>query len=216
MKNAPIAVIETRWWDKGNHSVRPMFEALAALNYDNPSAIYYDMFSERASLRTALKQRCEDGTTKVVYLATHGDESSTYIGQSAATAISRSEFKNILRKTNGTKQLSGLFLGTCYTATNKMINFLLAGGTANLQWVAGYTESVDWIEGTAIDMVFFHYLTSEYIRNTSRKKGKLSDVSIAKFAATEVMKLIPAAHSKYGFNIYYSDGSTVVSMFSGK
>ena len=216
MTQAPVAVIETRWWEDGNHSVKPMFEALAALNHSNPSAILYDMFSEKHSLESVLTARCSDGVTCVIYLATHGDKSSTYIGQSASTAISRTEFKNVLCKANTKGQLKGLFLGTCYTATNNTVSFLLNGGGSKLTWAAGYTESVEWIEGTAIDMVFFHHLTSEYVRNKSRKKGKKSDVEMAKFAATEVMKLIPAAHSKYGFNIYYAEGKKVVSMLSGK
>ena len=216
MTQAPVAVIETRWWDHGNHSVKPMFEALAALNYSNPSVILYDMFSEEHSLERVLSSRCSDGTTRAIYLATHGDASSTYIGQNPNTAISRTKFKNILCKANAKGQLKGLFLGTCYTATNNTVSFLLSGGDSKLSWAAGYTESVEWIEGTAIDMVFFHHLTTEYVRNKSRKKGKKSDVEMAKIAATELMKLIPAAHSKYGFNIYYADGKKVESMLSGK
>ena len=42
-----FSVIESRWWSDGNHSVRPLFEALAGIHYDNPSAFYYDMFSEK-------------------------------------------------------------------------------------------------------------------------------------------------------------------------
>jgi hypothetical protein len=216
MSNAPVSVIETRWWEKGNHSVKPIFEAVAALNYGNPSAIYYDMFSEKNSLASTLEMRCKDKTTKVLYLATHGDASSTFIGKDEANEISRTEFKNLLQNANSKSQLDGLFLGTCYTATNKTIEFVMDKGSTKLNWVAGYTENVDWVEGTAIDMVFFHHLTREYIRNSSRKRGKWSAVEIAKFAATEVMKLIPAAHSKYGFNIYYLDDKNVTSMFAGK
>lgn len=216
MIHAPFAVVETRWWKDGNHSVRPLFESVAALQYENPSAFLYDMFCDESSLSTIIHQRCSDEATQVIYLATHGNEEATAIGQNAETAISRTKFRNILRDSNKKKQLSGVFLGTCYMAKNKTIEFLLDAGGTKLTWMAGYTESVDWIEGSAIDIVFFNYLAQEYKRNKSRKKRKKTAAEMAKTAATELMRLIPSAHSKYGFNFYHLEGKEVRSMFDGK
>lgn len=67
----PISVIESRWWSTGNHSVRSLFEAVAAINYSNPSAFFYDMFADRSSLQTVFSSRAQDGTTEVVYTAAH-------------------------------------------------------------------------------------------------------------------------------------------------
>ena len=94
MSNGPISIIETRWWDKGNHSIRPLFEAVAGIHFNNPSAFYYDMFSNRSSLKSILSTRCNDEVTKVIYLATHGNDNE--IGQSSELAISRTEFRNDL------------------------------------------------------------------------------------------------------------------------
>ena len=216
MLQAPFSVVETRWWKDGNHSVRPLFESVAALQYDNPSAFLYDMFCDESSLSTIMHQRCSDGATEVVYLATHGNEEATAIGQNEDTAITRTKFRNVMRSANKKKQLSGMFLGTCYTAKNKTIEFLLDGGGTKMSWMAGYTEEVDWIEGSAIDIVFFNYLAQEYKRNRSRKNGKKSPVEMAKTAATELIKLIPSAHFKYGFNFYHLEGKEIRSMFDGK
>lgn len=216
MNHAPVSIIETRWWQQGNHSVKPIFEAVAALNFNNPSAFLYDMFSDRSSLKTIITQRCADKTTTVIYLATHGNAEATAIGQNIQEPISRTEFKNIVCSANKGKQVKGLFLGTCYTAQNGTIKFILQSGKTNLSWVAGYSEEVDWIEGSAIDMIFFNHLTNEYLKNKSRKQAKKTDAQIAKMAATETIKVIPAAHSKYGFNLYYFDGKSITSMFDGK
>lgn len=213
MSSGPISIIETRWWDEGNHSVRPIFEAVAGIHYNNPSTFFYDMFSNQSSLQNILNVRCNDSVTKVIYLATHGDD--TEIGQTDELAISRTAFRNALITANKKKQLSGLYLGTCYTGNTDTASFLLNTGKANLDWVAGYTTSVDWVDGTAIDMVFFHRLTEEYKKNKSRHK-KASPSEMAKKAATELNKLIPGSHSQYGFNIFFRDGKKVASMFAGK
>jgi hypothetical protein len=170
------------------------------------------MFSNRSSLNNILHVRCSDEQTKVIYLATHGDDNN--IGQTDDLAISRTEFRNDLISANKKKQVSGLYLGTCYTGNADTARFLLSDGKANLGWVAGYTESVDWVDGSAIDMVFFHKLTEQHVKNKSRKK-KLSAQEMAKIAATELNKLIPGSHSKYGFNIFFCEGKKVTSMFDG-
>lgn len=213
MSHGPISIIETRWWDQGNHSIRPIFEAVAGIHFNNPSTFFYDMFSNRSSLKSVLDVRCNDQTTKVIYLATHGNDNE--IGQSAELAISRTEFRNDIVAANKKKQVAGLYLGTCYTGNTDTASYLLNNGKSNLAWVAGYTESVDWIDGSAIDMVFFHKLTEQYVKNKSRHK-KLTAQEMAKIAATELNKLIPGSHSKYGFNIFFSDGKNITSMFDGK
>ena len=150
---------------------------------------------------------------KVIYLATHGND--TQIGQTVELAISRTELRNDLTSANKSKQVCGLYLGTCFTGNSDTARFLLNNGSSNMDWVAGYTESVDWVDGSAIDMVFFHKLTEEYIKNKSRHR-KASANDMAKKAATELIKLIPGSHSKYGFNIYFRDGKKITSMFDGK
>ena len=215
MNHAPFSIVETRWWEDGNNSVRALFEAVAALQYENPSAFLYDMFCDESSLDTIMHQRCTDGKTHVVYLATHGNEEATAIGHDESTLISRTKFRNILRNANAKGKLTGLYLGTCYMAQNKTIEFLMDSGRTKLSWMAGYTESVDWIEGSAIDMVFFNYLAQEYRKNKSSKKKK-TGAEMAKTAATELMRLIPSAHSKYGFTFHSFNGKKLTSMLDGK
>lgn len=206
----PLAVIESRWWSSGNHSVRSLFEAVAAIHYSNPSEFFYDMFADRSSLKTVFSTRAQDGQTEVVYLASHGNQNQ--IGPTPKTAISRTEFRNIIKSDNSAGQIKGLFLGTCLTGNTDTAKFLLHSST-NLVWVAGYSKSVDWVDGSAIDMVFMSKLAALYRANKSKKKGKLSPRALAHDAATQLVKLIPGAYTQYGFNIYFNDNGAFTSMF---
>lgn len=211
MTSCPFSVVESRWWSTGNHSVRPLFEAVAALHYDNPSAFLYDMFVNRASLSTVLGMRGKDKRTEIIYLASHGNEN--HIGPDSANAISRAEARNCFIAANGNGQIKGLFLGTCLTGNTAVAKFFLEKPETKLDWFAGYSDSVHWIDGTAIDMIFFSKLAELYVENKSKKKGKLSARSMAHTAATNLVKLVPGAHSTYGFNIYFHENNKLTSMF---
>ena len=208
----PIAVVESRWWRTGNHSVRQLFAAVAAIHYENPSAFYYDMFADRSSLQTILQARAQDGVSEVIYVASHGD--SNCISPTPATAISRTEFRNILKNCNAGGQIKGLFLGTCHTGNTETARFLLQDPGTKLEWVAGYSNAVDWVDGCAIDMVFVSKFTELYLANRGRRKHKLSPRKMAHEAATRLVTLIAAAHTRYGFNIYFHENHKITSMFS--
>jgi len=212
MSYGPVSILESRWWSKGNHSVRSLFEAVATIHYENPSAFFYDMFANKSSLGTILNDRGTDNATEVLYLATHGNE--TEIGPNAANSISRTEFRNLIVSANAGGQIKGLYLGTCLTGNASTAKFLLENKNTKLDWVAGYRESVDWIDGSAIDMVFFHKLAELYVKNKSKRKGKLSARAIAHEAATQLNKIIPGAHHTYGFNIYFHEKNKLTSMFT--
>jgi hypothetical protein len=208
----PFSVVESRWWSKGNHSVRPLFEAVASIHFDNPSAFYYDMFADKSSLKTVLTMRGNDAQTEVIYLASHGNE--TQIGPNSENTISRTEVRNIIVSANTKKQIKGLFLGTCLTGNIDVARFFLENAETNLEWVAGYSNSVDWVDGSAVDMIFFSKLAEKYVANKSKKKGKLSPRKMAHETATALVKLVQGAHSVYGFNIYFHENKKLTSMFT--
>jgi len=211
MSIGPISIVESRWWDKGNHSVRALFEAVGAIHYANPSAFYYDMFADRSSLCKALRTRASDNLTEVLYLATHGNQAE--IGPGNGVVISRTEFRNDIAAANTRNQLKGLYLGTCLTGNRDTVEFLLTRNS-QLTWMAGYRESVDWVDGSAIDMIFFHKLAAEYVRNKHRRRGKLDAGEMAHEAATQLIRLVPGAHTTYGFNIFFREIDHVSGMFA--
>lgn len=215
MQQAFFSVVESRWWKQGNHSIKPLFEAISALHYSNPSAFFYDMFINDSSLNEVLKMRGVDNITEVIYLATHGSEDGQ-IGTDSNNAVTRVKFRNNLKDANSQGQIKGLYLGTCFTGKPDIVKFILdpSCGT-NLQWIIGYEKSVEWIDGSAIDMIFFSKLSDEYIKNKSRKKKKTS-VEMAHIAVTEVLKLVSSAHQNFGFNFYRVENGKIVSLFNSE
>lgn len=208
----PFSVVESRWWSTGNHSVRALFEAVAAIHYDNPTCFFYDMFADKSSLSTVMSMRGADHQTEVVYLATHGDENS--IGPTTTNSVSRTEVRNILTAANKKGKIKGLFLGTCMTGNLDVAKFFLDGTNTKLCWLAGYRKKVDWIDGSAIDMIFFSKLAELYVANKKKKKGKLSAIQMAHQAATELTELVPGAVSTYGFNLFMYENKKLTSMLA--
>jgi len=169
------------------------------------------MFADASSLQAIMKIRATDNQTEVVYLGSHGNENN--IGPNAANAVSRAKFRNIIRDENSTAAIKGLYLGTCLTGNEATAKFLLLGDKTNLDWMAGYKQSVEWVDGSAIDMIFFGKLAQEYLRNASRKKGKHTARRMAHDAASELLKIVPGAHSAYGFNMFFRENDKLTSMF---
>ena len=170
------------------------------------------MFTDSGSLRTIIGDRAKDGSTEVVYVASHGNK--TKIGPNATSAVSRTELRNSFAQLNAAGTLKGLYLGTCQTGNADTAAFFLEEPKTNLVWVAGYSASVDWIEGSAIDMIFMSKLSELYKANSKKKKGKLSPRRMAHQAASALIALIPGAHSQYGFNIFFKENNQLTSMFA--
>ena len=199
-----LAVIESRWWPNGNDSVRPLFEVLAGIVEANPHAVRYDMFTDAGSLTGIVSDIAEqtDPNFHSLYLAAHGDENS--ICGLGGESVSRAKLRNIIINANGRAAITGLYFGSCLVGTRKNAEFLMQG--SGLQWIGGYTESVDWVDSSAVDLVFWSKYISEIKTNRSRRKGKRSNIEMVKLASAEMKKIMPNISNQLGFNIYYLDG----------
>ena len=212
MAHTGLAVIESRWWSTGNDSVRPLFEIVAGIIEDNPHSVRYDMFSEEVSLSNIVSDIAQDDGFHSIYLGGHGDENSVY-GLND-NSISRVKLRNIIRSCNINGNVKGIYFGSCLVANHNNASFWLGEAETNLEWVAGYKESVDWVDSSAIDMIFWSKYLLDRKRNRSRKKGKKSELKMVKDSASEMKKLMPSVFNQMGFNIYYMDGGgEVVSVW---
>ncbi|MEB4561016.1 hypothetical protein [Pasteurella multocida] len=210
MEHLLFSVIESRWFDTGNDTVKSFFESIASIYCNNPSSFFHHSFNEKNSLRKALEECCKDKQTEIIYLATHGNAKA--IGPDDV-CISRTGLRNMISKVNTKKTIKGIFLGTCETGNEYVARYLLEDKSTHLEWVAGYNSSIDWIDGTAMDMMFFSKLAEQYRQNKSRKKNKFSSRKMAHLAASELLKIVPGAFIEYGFNIYFHERNKLTSMF---
>lgn len=188
-----LAVVESRWWESGNLSVRGLFETIAACLKENPDAYHYEMFNNGNSLNEAITRIARKRHIRNLYIAAHGDESGIY-GAEAETnennRISRTVLGNILADIPR-GSLSGLYLGTCLTANLDTVNFLLDRG--GVSWIAGFSESIGWLEGSSVDLYFW---TTYFARN--RAGGELARIR----RTAENMTPIEALRRNLGFNIF--------------
>jgi len=199
-----LAVIEARWWDDGNHSVRGLFEAVCGLATGNPFSFRYDMFCDESSLATSAGLVGEKGSFNSIYIAAHGDDKS--LQGSPGNDISRAKLRNILRDANSDHYITGIFFGSCLICTEENAGFFLHQRRGvNANWIAGYSKEVDWVVSSCIDMIFWSFYIEERRKNKSRKKGKKSDLQIALYSASEMKKVMPTIFNELGFNLYHLD-----------
>lgn len=204
MSHTGLSVIESRWWDEGNHSVRPMFETLAAIAVGNPFAFRYDMFADRGSLESVMRAVAGVRTYNSIYVAAHGSTSS--IQGLPGQVINRAAFRNSLRRANRSHTITGLYFGSCLMCNRSNAEFFLDSKLGcNVNWVAGYSKSVDWVDSTSVDVVFWSKVLQKREENRRRKGRKKTDLALAREAADAMKSLMPTIFDQLGFNMYYLD-----------
>ncbi|RYC30861.1 hypothetical protein D3273_16885 [Lichenibacterium minor] len=198
MSGTGLAIVECRWWEHGNDSVRPLFETLAGIVEDNPHDVRYDMFADRSSLEAIIGTVADAEHYHTLYIASHGNQSE--LGGVGGARISRTELRNAFRNKNTDGNIIGIYFGSCLIGNVDNAAFFLEG--TNLMWIAGYKESVDWIDSSAIDMIFWSKYLHERKRNRSRRRNKKSEIDMVLHASKEMKNLVPNVFTQMGFNIY--------------
>ena len=143
-----IAVLETRWWNESNDSVRGLFDMLAGILEGNPFGYHYEMFNNAPSIKEIIPRVAKDSSIHHLYIAAHGDE--THIHGAGDELISRTVLVNLLSEIHA-KQLYGVYFGCCQFGWQ--VPELMERATGPT-WMAGYTEDVDWVHSSAMDLVF--------------------------------------------------------------
>lgn len=187
-----LAVIEGRWWKKGNSSVRGLFDVLADITVDHPAGYHYEMFNNSASLKEIVQRTAK--RYRNIYIAAHGGDKSIS-GAEGDEKISRAKLRNMLSATVELKNpsLRGMFFGSCNFIDDDNAKFLLKKNTS-VRWVAGYSEEIDFIDSSMVDIFFWN----SYYRH--QQTGGVS--GIVKMVAKEMKKFMPGAYNDLKFNIF--------------
>ena len=186
-----LAVIESRWWQKGNHSVKETFDTLAGVYSDNPFDYHYEMFNNGESLKEVIPRVAQQQSVHYVYIAAHGDEKQ--ISGAGTNVVSRTKLRNIL-KTLSDKQLIGLYFGSC-SFGNQTKYFR---ESCNLTWVAGFSQDVYWIDSAALDLFFWNSYYSSNVRHAESKRALSEKMLIHLFCLKE---RIPYMFKEMGFQL---------------
>ena len=154
-----IAVIESKWHGndiamRKNASVRPMFDMLCDLHFGNTHEYVYEMVATPAALADAIKRMAWDKEISTIYIAAHGDVDGLHL-HGWDDPVNRKQLSKMLIEGGTRRTLRGVYLGACEFGTEDLAKYLLERDK-NLQWVAGYKHASDFVDGTALDVMFFN------------------------------------------------------------
>ncbi|MCY4478330.1 MAG: hypothetical protein OXB97_00355 [Rhodospirillales bacterium] len=184
-----VAVVESRWWEEGNTSVRGLFEIIATIKRDNPDAYHYEMFNNAPSLKEIIHRVSKKEYIRNLYIAAHGWEDGICGAERKdRNGVSRTRLGNMLSN----RSITGLYLSSCLTENADTVYFLLE--RSNVCWIAGYSEEASWLEGASIDL----YSWASYYKanNTGGADGRIRRV-----ARKMKNRMLPLC-KQFGFNLF--------------
>jgi len=191
MPHSKIAVVEGKWSDKTNLSVKSFFDLMSDLIFKTPHAYHYEMFCDLMSLKNIVTRMSRARGIKYIYIGAHGTPNNI---KALGGSITRAELRSILHKFTGTS-IFGVFLSTCAFGNEDNIDYLLRptrDAVTSIKWIAGYTKDIDWIDSAALDMLFWNSFFS----------SEGSQIARIEYVASELKRLVPGLIKELGFCIY--------------
>jgi len=191
-KHTGLAVVESKWWAGKNTSVSPIFDLISDVFLANPNHYHYEMVSGKRAAKEVIPRIAADPHCSVLYIAAHGEPDG--IAWHNGDKLSRLEFRTMLKAIRATRgsQLSGVYFASCRFMTQETADYLFQEAVCPW-WIAGYSEQVDWLDSTALDMLVFRSLMS-------RRKG--TDLARIKAVAEDLNSRCAGLIRELGFGIY--------------
>ena len=206
-----IAILEGKWFDNKNLSVEPLFHVLGDLLYRDAHPYYYHMIDDKNTLSDLINYVFRKKNMKHLYIAAHGDERGV-IGTNGEL-ISRTSIRNALNRVRNPKDggaygssIDGVFFGSCNFMTRENAKYIL--DSTDIKWVAGYSQKIDWIESSMVDIIFWQKFL---LANENKPILRI------KKACDRFAELMPFYVNQYGFDVYTrkkGPKSDVISCFS--
>lgn len=121
-----------------------------------------------------------------MYIGSHGYYYVIY-GTSTANPLTYTIIKNRVG------DLRGLYLGTClFGRPETLMKFLK---DTDLMWCAGYKNSVDWVDSSALDLAFW-----KIFQTYNTKKGKKVELTMIENILLELRSKYSSLILELGFN----------------
>lgn len=153
MKNEfALLLLESPWWLPRENPLRasclPFFQGLERLH--DGFNIYYSTFYDTAGFETALSQDLIHTVEKrqILYIGAHGTCGSIADGR-ASTILGKAGLYG--------KRIGGVIVSSCLVADRdeNFIEVLLSG---DINWVFGYTRSVNWLSSLLLELAIVEAL----------------------------------------------------------
>jgi len=151
-KSLQLGVIEGKWKKDTNLSVKNLFDLLSDIHHNTPHGYAYEMFCNASSLKDIISRMGKTRNLKYIYIGAHGNDDCI---AAAGENIRRTAIRNELKQLSS-GAIEGLFFGSCLFGNEDNASFLLGSDEKTpIKWVAGYTTAVDWMESSALDILFW-------------------------------------------------------------
>ena len=186
-----ILVLESPWeLDDGNSnrtSVLPFVEGIAKLAGD--TEVYHANFYDKKSFSQALNCLCKTKfKNTIIYISAHGYKHRIQ-------KISIIEVLSRIGVKSNRFNITGVMLGSCFVG-GKIEEILNCIKDSNLRWVAGYSSSSKWLEGTMIDCNIISSLSNFDVEDFSDNCKMVKDFSQALPAFSNKFEIGEDDHEK--------------------
>jgi len=193
-----LTILEGKWFPRVDFSVRELFHPLFTVwAPDGLAAYHYEMFTNESAFRDAIAHAFRSGAAHTIYIAAHGDKHSIQGFHEAG--ISRTEIRNALRKADHGHVRRGLYFGSCEFASAENVEFLLRD-CESVEWIAGYTAYIDWIDAGVLDLFFLrHFLFPKPGRG---RRKPVTTIDRLEHATTRVCRSMAQLARETEFHVY--------------
>jgi len=202
-----LVILEGRWYDESNVSLKGVFDLLSDLLYDTPHGYYLEQFCDSRALGAIAHRVGRWPDTRILYVGAHGNEDGIHGSLEGKDGfVTRASLRSSLRELDG--GYHGLFVASCSFLTAKNAMYLLEpsywGTKPGIRWVAGYCTDVCFASAMALELYFLNELLHEY--------DAKSWVKQIERACEAVETNMPGLAQELGFRVYRTKGSEVVAV----
>jgi hypothetical protein len=192
MKHTGIAVIEGIWKRKSNVSIRGLFDVIANIQFENPNAYHYEMAGSKAAFKEVVTRISGMSECKFVYVATHGSDDGLSFHN--GDVMKPAELKKLLVEIARTPRhkLRGIHLGACSALMEETAEELFSDDIG-VKWVAGYSENIEWIDSSALDLLFYR----RYLQSVETSSSK-----IVRDVTARLVEDVPGLIRTLGFHVF--------------
>ena len=206
-----IAVFESQWYPRYQISVKPLFHFLSDVYCDRPDGFVYERFVGAQSFGEVHGYAIRQSRVRYIYIASHGEKDS--IEAPNGDSISRQAIRDDICRHGAAKKrnrIRGLYLAACLFGGSRTMAALFedTGEDPNrLQWIAGYRKSVDFLESSCLDLIFWQTLLDREESSELRRLSATRD---------HVVKNCQGLVKALGFGIWVRNGAGIHDLVTGK
>ena len=184
-----LAVLESRWNNTENLTLRPLFELLQDVRRGKRTNYLYERFLGEQSFAEALTFFRGVGDVDLLYVGAHGSKRGFGAYQPGLKVLTYECLRHQL-EVGRPKSLCGVYLGSCSFGRKQNRERLLQD--VALRWVAGYSKEIDWEESYALDLLFIKTIIHSKVASASRK---------AEVAAKHLRQMCEGLVDELGFGV---------------